>query len=137
MRYIRMIFLAVLAIALVTVSLANRQVVQVSLLPGQFAAYVGHSWTAGMPLFLVIILALLAGMILGVVWEWLREAHLRQESARRASALTRLEHEVGGLRITHAAPRDEVLAILDAPRPVADAVPAGGRGTQAAPPALR
>ena len=137
MRYLRMIFVAVLAIALVTVSLANRQVVQVSLLPGQFASYVGHSWSAGMPLFLVIILALLAGMILGVIWEWLREAHLRQESARRASALTRLEHEVGGLRITHAAPRDEVLAILDAPRPAGNAAPAKGAATQALPPALR
>ncbi|ARJ70598.1 hypothetical protein B0A89_00505 [Paracoccus contaminans] len=137
MRYLRMIFVAVLAIALVTVSLANRQVVQVSLLPGQFASYVGHSWSAGMPLFLVIILALLAGMILGVIWEWLREAHLRQESARRASALNRLEHEVGGLRITHAAPRDEVLAILDAPRPAGNAALAKGAATQALPPALR
>lgn len=117
MRYLRMIFVVLLAIALVTVSLANRQIVEVGLLPGQMAAYVGHSWTARMPLFLVIILALLVGMVLGLIWEWLREAHLRQESSRRAVALTRLESEVGGLRAAHAAPRDEVLAILDAPSP--------------------
>lgn len=119
MRYLRMFFVAVLAIAMITVSLANRELVQVSLLPGQFAAYVGHSWTARMPLFLVILLALLVGMVLGLVWEWLRAAHLRQELGRRAVALASLEREVGGLRTQHAAPRDEVLAILDAPRPAA------------------
>ena len=116
MRYLRMIFVAVLALALLTVALANRQLVTVGLFPGQLDAYFGGGWAARMPLFLVILLSLLIGMLLGLVWEWMREAHLRQESARRAHELTRLEREVGGLRTTHAAPRDEVLAVLDAPR---------------------
>ena len=116
MRYLRMLFVAVLAISLLTVALANRQIVDVSLFPGQFGQYLGGTWSARMPLFLVILLSLLIGMVLGLIWEWLRESHLRQESNRRAFELRQLEREVGGLRTTHAAPRDEVLAILDAPR---------------------
>lgn len=122
MRYLRMLFVAVLAISLLTVALANRQIVDVSLFPGQFGQYLGGTWSARMPLFLVILLSLLIGMVLGLIWEWLRESHLRQESNRRAFELRQLEREVGGLRTTHAAPRDEVLAILDAPR-AAPAVP--------------
>lgn len=132
MRYLRMLFVAVLAISLLTVALANRQIVDVSLFPGQFGQYLGGTWSARMPLFLVILLSLLIGMVLGLIWEWLRESHLRQESNRRAFELRQLEREVGGLRTTHAAPRDEVLAILDAPRAApAPAVP--GQTTLPAP----
>ena len=132
MRYLRMLFVAVLAISLLTVALANRQIVDVSLFPGQFGQYLGGTWSARMPLFLVILLSLLIGMVLGLIWEWLRESHLRQESSRRAFELRQLEREVGGLRTTHAAPRDEVLAILDTPRGApAPAVP--GQTTLPAP----
>ena len=55
------------------------------------------------------------GMLLGLIWEWLRESQLRTESARRARDIAQLEREVGGLRTRNAQPRDEVLAILDAP----------------------
>ena len=129
MRVLRMLFVAVLAVALLTVALANRQMVSVSLFPGQFGQFLGGTWSANMPLFLVILLSLLIGMVLGLIWEWLRESHLRQESNRRAFELQKLEREVGGLRVTHSAPRDEVLAILDAPRTAPAPAPA-------APPAL-
>ena len=117
MRYVRMLLVALLAVILVGVALANRQLVTVSLFPGRLDRYMGGDWQVQMPLFLVIILALLAGMILGLIWEWMRETAVRQESARRAHDLQVLEREVRGLRVTHHAPRDEVLAILDAPRP--------------------
>ena len=117
MRYVRMLLVALLAIILVGVALANRQLVTVSLFPGRLDRYMGGDWQVQMPLFLVIILALLAGMVLGLIWEWMRETAVRQESARRAHDLQVLEREVRGLRVTHHAPRDEVLAILDAPKP--------------------
>ena len=95
MRYLRMLFVAVLAISLLTVALANRQIVDVSLFPGQFGQYLGGTWSARMPRFLVILLSLLIGMVLGLIWEGLRESHLRQESNRRAFELRQLEREVG------------------------------------------
>ena len=131
MRLIRVLFFVLLAVALFLVAMANRGIVTVRLFPGQFDQYLGGgTWSASMPLFLVILLSLLVGMVLGLIWEWLREAHLRQESSRRANDLARLEREVGGLRQTHAAPRDEVLAILDAPpSPTAPARPLAAPAT--------
>jgi len=115
MRILRMAFLGLLALVLVIMALANRQIVTVRIFPPNFDAYVGGSWAASMPLFLIILLAMALGMMLGLVWEWLRESQLRAESTRRARDIAELEREVGGLRVRNAQPRDEVLAILDAP----------------------
>lgn len=109
MRVIRMIFLALLAILLVMVALANRQAVVLRAFPGQLDRYFGSQWQVSVPLFLVIFLALMIGMVLGLVWEWLREAQLRSESARRARDIAELESRVGPAR----AQRDGVLALLD------------------------
>ena len=57
--------------------------------------------------------AFAVGMLAGLVWEYLRETHIRREARQRSAEVARLENEVGGLRHRHAAPRDEVLAILD------------------------
>lgn len=135
MRYLRLLFVVVLAAVLIVVALANRQFVEVSLLPAGLDQWVPGDWSARMPLFLIILLAILAGMLLGVVWEWLRESSLRRQSAQRAHELQALEREVGSLRKTHHAPRDEVLAILDAPKPPAPATAATSAATPVAGPA--
>ena len=74
------------------------------------------------------------GVLIGLIWEWLREAHLRAESKARAQDLARLQREVGDLRRTHAAPKDEVLAILDDAPARGPRNTAPGRGQYAAAP---
>lgn len=113
MRAIRYVLVAVLALVLILVAAANRSLLTVSLVPESLAPYLGGSWSLTLPVFLALFLAMVFGLIVGLVWEWLREAGLRAESRSRAQQLARLEREVGDLRITHAGPRDEVLAILD------------------------
>ena len=113
MRTIRIFFVVILAIVLILVSAANRAPVTVGLLPETIAAFTGRAWTLTMPAFVALFLAMVFGVLVGLVWEWLREAHLRAESKTRAHDLARLQREVGDLRRTHAAPKDEVLAILD------------------------
>ena len=113
MRAIRIFFVVVLAIVLILVATANRAPITVGLLPDNIAAFTGRAWTLTLPAFLALFLAMVFGMLVGLVWEWLREAHLRAESKTRAHDLARLQREVGDLRRTHAAPKDEVLAILD------------------------
>lgn len=121
MRFIRLLFLVVLAIVLIAVALANRGIVTLSAFPANFGQYLGGQWTVDLPLFLVIFIAFAFGMLAGLVWEYLREAHIRREARRRSAEVARLESEVGHLRHRHAAPRDEVLAIIDAPRKTAPA----------------
>lgn len=115
MRYLRLLFVAALALALVAVALANRGIVTVSLFPANFDRYLGERWSLDLPLFLIILLAFAFGMLAGLVWEWLREAHIRREAAARRAEVALLQDEMGHLRSRHAAPEDDVLAILDAP----------------------
>jgi uncharacterized membrane protein len=121
MRFIRLIFVALLALVLVAVALANRQVVTLSAFPANFGQFLGGTWSVGVPLFFVIFVAFAFGMLAGLVWEWLRESKIRRTSRARNAQVVRLESEVGQLRENHAAPRDDVLAILEQPstkRPV-------------------
>ena len=113
MRTIRIFFVVTLAIVLILVAAANRAPVTVGLLPETIAAFTGRAWTLTMPAFVALFLAMVFGVLVGLVWEWLREAHLRAESKTRAHNLQVLQREMGDLRRTHAAPKDEVLAILD------------------------
>lgn len=131
MRLIRLLFVVLLALCLVAVALANRDIVTLSAFPANFGQYLGGTWTISLPLFLVIFVAFAIGMLAGLVWEWLREAGIRRDARAHADKAARLEHEVGNLRQRHAAPRDEVLAILERPRmpapgPIASAEPAPG-----------
>ncbi|WP_304615328.1 LapA family protein [Paracoccus sp. (in: a-proteobacteria)] len=115
MRYLRLLFVVALALVLVAVALANRGAVTLSLFPANFGQYLGGDWSLQLPLFLVILGAFALGMLAGLVWEWLREAHIRREARLRQAQVDRLEAELGHLRQRHAAPKDDVLAILDAP----------------------
>ena len=116
MRFLRLIFVVALAVILVAVALANRETVTLSAFPANFGQYLGGRWAVDLPLFLVIFLAFALGMLAGLVWEWLRESHIRREARAQADRAARLENEVGHLRHRHAAPKDEVLAILERPR---------------------
>ena len=133
MRFLRLLFIAALAIILIAVALANRDIVTLSAFPANFGQYLGGRWSVDLPLFLVIFLAFAVGMLAGLMWEWLRESPFRREARLHADRATRLENEVGRLRQRHAAPEDEVLAILDRPKavpaaatPVASPEPAPG-----------
>lgn len=132
MRLIRLAFVILLALILIGIALANHQMMTISLFPANFGQYLGGDWSLTMPAFLALFLAIVFGVLVGFVWEWLREAGIRAEAGRKATEVARLEREVQHLRKTHAAPQDDVLAIIDAPkqtRPVpgaaVPALPAG------------
>ncbi|MDO5606771.1 MAG: LapA family protein [Paracoccus sp. (in: a-proteobacteria)] len=116
MRLIRLVFVALMAVILLGIALANRGPVTVKAMPASLDQYFGTSLQITLPLFLIIFLAILCGLVVGFVWEWLREAHIRSAAARRSFEVERLEREVGALRDRHNAPKDDVLAILDRPR---------------------
>ena len=115
MRFIRLIFVAFLALVLVAVALANRQIVTLSLFPANLGQFLGGTWSVAVPLFLVIFVAFALGMLAGLLWEWMREAKIRKVARQRDRKVVQLENEVGQLRENHAAPRDDVLAILEQP----------------------
>lgn len=116
MRYIRYIFVAVLALGLLVVALANRGAVTLSLLPADLAALTGVQYSLTVPVFAVIFGGIVAGLVIGFVWEWLREHRYRADAARKAREVGRLEREVGRLTSSDKG-KDDVLALLDDGRP--------------------
>jgi lipopolysaccharide assembly protein A len=115
-RYLRYLFLAGLAIVLLTVALANRAPVPVRLLPDDLATLTGLTWRAELPLFLIIFAGIVAGVLIGFVWEWFREMKHRSTANMKSREVTRLERELSVLRDTTSVPKDDVLALLDQPK---------------------
>ncbi len=113
MRYIRYAFLASLAVVLVSVAMANRGFVELKLLPDQLADLLGLSYAIELPLFIVIFGGIIAGLLIGFVWEWLREYRHRAEASRKTGEVKRLERELRRVKGERDKGKDEVLAILD------------------------
>ena len=112
-RYLRLVFLGCLGLILLTVALANRGPVTVRLLPDDLAAFTGLTWTLELPLFLVIFAGIVAGVLIGFVWEWFREARIRGTASQKAREVSRLERELAVLKDSASVPGDDVLALLE------------------------
>jgi len=115
MRYIRYVCIAVFALALVLVALANRELVTLRLVPEglpeglQFAVAPQIS----LPLFVVIYGGILVGLLVGFVWEFFREHAIRSDANKKAREIRRLEREIKRLKAEKHEGKDEVLALLD------------------------
>ena len=113
-RYLRYLFLFVLAILLLTVAIANRAPVTLRMLPDDVAVMLGFGGQIEVPLFLVIFGGIVAGVLIGFVWEWFREYKHRAAVTVKSREVGKLERELAVLRDSKgAAPADDVLAILD------------------------
>jgi putative membrane protein len=106
MRLVRQLVLGLLALVLVVVALANRGGVEVRVLPDQIAILAGWNFAAVVPVFVVFFAGCVAGVVIGFVWEWLRE-HKHRVAARTPAAPTAAAAPAGE--------RDDILALLDRP----------------------
>lgn len=113
MRYVRYLCIAVFAVALISVALANRSLVSLKMLPTEVSGFFAMNPEVQVPLFIVILGSIIAGLLIGFVWEWIREYSQRAEAARQAREMRRLEREVA--RLKGEKHQDDVLALLDQP----------------------
>lgn len=117
MRYLRYVSIAIFALALILIALANRAPVQVRLVPDELSGFATLTPGYEVPLFVVIFGGILVGLILGFIWEWMREAGERAAAARQAREMQRLRAEIKRLKAEKHEGSDEVIALLDdAPR---------------------
>jgi lipopolysaccharide assembly protein A len=116
MRSLRFVFWALVAVVLIVIGMANRGVVTLRLLPDGLTGLAGLSPGIDLPLFVVIFLGIALGLLIGFVWEWLREAQLRATARARHREVEALKSEVGRLKSQANVGKDEVLALLDNPR---------------------
>ena len=113
MRYIRYAFLGTLGIILISVSLANRGMVTLKLLPSALAELFGYDPGINLPLFVVVLGGIAVGLIVGFIWEWMREFKQRRQASQSTAQVRKLEREVTKLKDQKHQGKDEVLAILD------------------------
>lgn len=113
MRYIRYASIAIFGLALVLIALANRQMVELQVLPKELAGLAALNPSYQMPLFVVIFGGILAGLIVGFIWEWIREAGERAAAARQAREMASLRAEIARLKGEKHEGKDEVLALLE------------------------
>ena len=114
MAYLRYAFAALVAAVFVTIALANRAMVEVKILPDTLAALFGFNFSATMPLFVLLGVAIGAGLLLGFIWEWFREHGIRAEAARLRREQAAMRSELK--RVEKIAPqtrKDDVLALVD------------------------
>lgn len=120
-RLIKIVFLASLAIALTTISMANREAATLTLLPDVISDGIASilnleapvNFSITLPMFVIVFGAIVAGLLIGFFWEWLREAKHRQEVNKRQRQVVDLKREVNRLRGKVHEGDDEVLALLE------------------------
>lgn len=113
MRYLRYFVLGFIAVGLVIVALANRGNVILNLIPEVLGDLIGFNVQVRVPLFIVIFLGVGAGLLMGFVWEWLREMKHRNAAKSEHRQVVRLEREVTKLKTGTVKEQDDILAILD------------------------
>lgn len=116
MRYIKIAFWALVALCLVIVALANTQPVELHAMPQWLADLVGRSPNVTLPLYALIFAGVAFGLLIGFVWEWLREHKHRVAVRDKERKVTHLEAEMRKMHADKHAGNDEVLALLDQPR---------------------
>jgi lipopolysaccharide assembly protein A len=109
MRFIKWTLLVIILVAIVLLAVANREIVTVDLLPPALAPIL--PWSVEMPLFLVSLISIGVGLVLGYILEWLREHRYRRRAAEKAREAERLSREVNRLKQTNR-PEDDVLALI-------------------------
>lgn len=110
MRTIRYILLAIIMLGVVLVAIANRAMVELHLMPDGLAQV--FDLVVTLPLFVVILIALLVGVALGYILEWGREMRQRREASEARRTIARLEAEVETLRKKAGTPKNDILAAL-------------------------
>ena len=91
MRTIKLVFLVVIALVLMLVLSANMAPVDLHLLPG--ALGINLFSLTGVPLSIVIVVAVLTGFLIGLLMEYLREGKHRANLARKRRELGTLREE--------------------------------------------
>mgnify|MGYP000850460857 FL=1 len=113
LKYLRYLVLLAIALGLLTVALANRAPVTLKALPEDLAGLAAAQWQIELPLFVVIFGGVAIGLLIGFVWEWLREHRHRSTASSKTREAARLQRELAAMRDAKGTPQDDVLAILE------------------------
>lgn len=113
LRYIKYLILVLIAIALIVLAMANRGDVTLTLLPAELALWTRVDYAIELPLFVVILGGVVTGVMIGFIWEWLREHRHRSAAATSKREAQKLEREMRALKVKQNEGKDEILALVE------------------------
>lgn len=113
MKTLSYAFWAVIGLCLIVIGLANRGMVTLRAMPEALGNLIGLSPDIQLPLFVVIFLAIGLGLLIGFLWEWLREHRFRAEARARGREVVQLRREMDRLRDSDGDGKDDVLQLLE------------------------
>ena len=93
--------------------MANRGFVTLKVLPDALSELTQFSFSISLPLFVVIFASIAAGLMIGFVWEWLREHKHRADKSRAEKELRNTKREMRRMQGGESKSKDEVLSILE------------------------
>ena len=102
-----------MALVLVIVALANRGAVTVNAMPPDLGDLLRADWRIELPLYVVMFGGIAAGLLIGFVWEWLRERKHRVTASVKHREVSKLERELAQLRDAKGVVQDDVIALLE------------------------
>ena len=116
MRTIKLILLTIILLTLCLVAIGNRGLVSVRLVPEQLDPVVGpllpFPLETQLPLFVIILIAVVVGLLLGYIIEYLRERKYRRAVETKAREVSHWKHRANELAKKAGADEDDVLALL-------------------------
>ena len=112
-RYIRVIFLTCLSIIILTLAIANRELVDIRLLPSELEGLFGGGMIFSIPIFVLFLCGVVFGLFVGFVWEWIREMKHRSASSRKSKELAKVENELSQLKRESGQNEDEIMLLLN------------------------
>jgi len=112
-RYIRVIFLTCLSTIILTLAIANREFVDIRILPIELEGFFGDGMIFSIPIFVLFLCGVIFGLFVGFVWEWIREMKHRSASSRKIKELAKVENELNQLKRDNGQNDDEVLLLLN------------------------
>ena len=109
----RVIFLTCLSIILLTLAVANRELVDIRMLPSELEGFLGGGMILSIPIFVLFLCGVIFGLFVGFVWEWIREMKHRSASSRKSKELAKVENELSQLKRESGQNEDEILLLLN------------------------
>ena len=112
-RYIRVIFLTCLSIIILTLAIANRELVDIRILPSELDGFFRGGMVFSIPVFVLFLCGVIFGLFVGFVWEWIREMKHRSASSRKSKELAKVENELSQLKRESGQNEDEIMLLLN------------------------
>ncbi len=119
MRLLRNVFLIGLGVILFALALANREMVTLRWATDDAAALIGLPNQISLPLFVVIFVSLVGGILVGLVWEWFREYQYRADASTQRRTADALRRDLAQLKAPSSKDgnsADDILALVDGQR---------------------